>query len=230
MPPSTPAPPLSMRPSLEYQHAFDLCAVEVRREGGAVAVFASSPFYARELLKRLNGCETGLVPIGGWRASAGDIGELLAPELEQTNVETSERLNVRTKTALWAEPEMEDGQQVLEHIAQVLLPGGKLYVIASGWLARFLPEWKQVDRRPSERPAALWPTVKWLRQAGFKVKALWGFHGPWSILCGFASRWLAHLGRSDWADRCHFHMRAQYIVRGPQALLAPVGVAVARRK
>ena len=52
------------RPSLEYQHAFDLCAVEVCRDGGEVAVFASSPFYARELLKRFAGKRVRLVSVG----------------------------------------------------------------------------------------------------------------------------------------------------------------------
>ena len=52
------------RPSLEYQHAFDQCAVDCHRVGGPVAVIASSAFYARELLKgsvalRLCWCPSG---------------------------------------------------------------------------------------------------------------------------------------------------------------------------
>lgn len=218
------------RPSLEYQHAFDLCAVEVHRIDRPVAVFASSPFYARELLKRLGTCETALVPIGGWSSSPTSIGELLGPEVEDANVQTLERLNIQTKTVMWAEPEREGGEQVLKRINQMLFPGGHLYTIASGWLARFLPEWQHHDDRPGERPAGLWQTTKWLRQGGFTVEAMCGFHGPKSIIWGYAFRLMERLGRSDLADRCLFKMRAVYVVSGRQAMWTPVSVILTRKR
>jgi len=226
--PCSPAPLL--RPSLEYQHAFDLCAVEAHREGGPVAVFASSPFYARKLLKRLDGCEATLVPIGGWSSSSANIGELLGPEVEHPDVQILESLDVQAKAAVWAEPERESSRQVLKHVHQVLLPGGHLYVIASGWLARFLPEWKRDDGLPGERPVGLRQTITSLRQGGFTVEALYGFHGPESILWGYAFRLMERLGRGDLADRCLFKMRAEYMVSGQQAMWTPVGVTLARKR
>ncbi|MGA9349014.1 MAG: hypothetical protein WBW48_09445 [Anaerolineae bacterium] len=218
------------RPSLEYQHAFDLCAVEVHRIDRPVAVFASSPFYARELLKRLDGCEFRLVPTGDWSSSSASIGELLGPEVEHPSVQALESLNVQAKAIVWAEPEREGGEQVLKRINQMLFSGGHLYTIASGWLARFLPEWRCNDDRPGEHPVGLWQTTKWLRQGGFTVQALYGFHGPVSILWGYAFRLMGRLSLGDLADRCLFKMRAEYVVSGGQALRVPVGVAVARRK
>jgi hypothetical protein len=218
------------RPSLEYQHAFDLCAVEVHRIRGPVAVFASSPFYGREVLKRLEGCEAGLVPMGGWISSEGDMRRLLGPEVEPPDVQTLESMKQQVKAAVWAEPEREHGEQALNRISQALLPGGRLYVIVSGWPARFLPEWRQVGGGSSERPAGLWRTSRRLRQGGFRVETLYGFHGPVSVLWGYASRCMTHLGRGDWADRCHFKMRAEYVAGRWQALWAPVSVAVARRR
>jgi hypothetical protein len=221
---------LGERPSLEYQHAFDLCAVEAHRTGGPVAIFTSSPFYARELLKRLDGCEVWLVPTGNWSSSGEDIGKLLSPEVEHPNIETLNRLSIEAEAAVWAEPERESGEQILTHIHRMLLPGRHLYVIASGWLARFLPEWQRNEDRPGERLVGLRQTTKWLRQSGFTIEARYGFHGPVSILWGYAFRMMERLGRGDLADRCLFKMRAEYVVSGWQAFWVPVGLAVARTK
>jgi hypothetical protein len=218
------------RSSLEYQHAFDLCAVEVHRTGGPVVVLAGSPFYARELLKRLGGREAWLVPAGTWASSGENMGKLLGPEVEHPNVETLKRLNIETKTVVWAEPERGSGQQFLTHIHRTLLPGGHLYVIASGWPARFLPEWRRNDDRPGEHPVGLRQTRKWLRRSGLTVEALYGFHGPVSILWGYAFRLMERLGRGDLADRCLFKMRAEYVVRGRQAMWAPVSVTLVSKR
>lgn len=218
------------RPSLECQHAFDLCAVEVHRKGGPVAIFAASPFYARELLKRMDGCEAWLVPAGNWSSSGENIGKLLGPEVEHPNIETLKRFNIETKTVVWAEPEWESNEQFLKHIQRMLLPGGHLYVIASGWLGRFLPEWRRNDDRPGEHPVGLRQTTKWLRRGGFTIEAQYGFHGPISILWGYAFRLMERLGRGDLADRCLFKMRAEYVVRGRQAMWAPVSVTLASKQ
>jgi hypothetical protein len=219
------------RPSLEYQHAFDLCAVEVHRAKEPVVVFASSPFYARELLKRLGGCEAMLLPVGDRMLSVASAQSALGPEVAWEHLGGGEeaREPVAVPVAVWAEPEREGGKQVLKHIHQMLLPGGRLHIIASGWLARFLPEWRRDDDRPVQRPVGLRQAVKWLQQGGFAVEALYGFHGPASILWAYAFRLLESLGRGDLADRCLFQMRAEYVVSARQAMWTPIGVAVARR-
>lgn len=204
------------RPSLEYQHAFDFCAVEAHRTEGHVALLASSPFYAREMLRRLRGSEASLIPVGGWDASAA--GAAVADP------------SVQAKAAVWAGPEQQDGEQVLEQVDQVLVPEGCLYIVTSGWLARFLPEWQRDADRPGERPASPQHTAGWLRRGGFVVESAQGFHGPESTLWGYTSRLMAALGRGDLADRCYFQMRARYVVSGWQARLAPVVVLVARKR
>jgi len=216
------------RPSLEYQHAFDLCAVEVHRVQGPVAVFASRPFFAREVLKRLTGCEAALVPIGSWGSSREDVGGLLGPEADAPVVRMAECARLQVRSVVWVEPQQQGGERALDHIRRILPPDGKVCVIVSGWLARFLPEWRQVERRLAEPPAGLWWTFQRLRQAGLRVETLHGFHGLSSILWSYAWRGLARLGRDDWADRCHFQMRAQYAVSGLQAFTTPVGVGIAR--
>ncbi len=203
------------RPSLEYQHAFDLCAVEVHRTEGPVALFASSPFYTREMLHRLRGCNVTLVPLGDWDAAGID---LAVPAQD-----------VQAGAVVWAGPEHGNGEQMLERIDRALLPGGRLCIVASGWLARFLPEWQRDADRPGQRPAGLRRIAGWLRRSGLVVESVRGFHGLESTLWGYASRLASAIGRPDLADRCHFQMRATYAVSGWQARWTPVQVVVAHK-
>jgi hypothetical protein len=219
-----------MQPSLEYQHAFDLCAVEAHRMGGPVAVFASSPFYARELLKRLQDCETALAAIGEWSQGAADLQRWLGEEVDPATFSLSPPHPSHAHCAIWAEPEWNNREQVLKQIARMLHAEGHLYVIASGWLARFLPEWQRNGNRPGQRPVGLRRTIGWLQEGGFTIRGWHGFHGPQSILWGYASRWMEQLGRGDLADRCLFRMRATYVVQGWQAFLVPVSLAWAQRR
>lgn len=193
-----------------------------------MALFGSSPFYAHELLRRVDNLKGWVVPTGSWHSHGEDIRALLRPDMECLDIQKSVSLSHQGKVAVWAEPEQGVGARVVKGIGQMLLPGGQLYVIVSGWLARFLPEWKQADWQPVERRAGLWLTTRRLRQAGFRVEGLWGFHCPVSILWGYARHLMARLGRDDLAARCHFKMRAEYVVSGWQTFLSPVGVVVAK--
>ena len=218
------------RPSLEYQHAFDLCAVEVHHTGGPVALLASSPFYARELLKRLAGYEAQLTPVSGWSRYGADTERLLGPEVGEPDICQLESMNTEATTIVWAEPEGDSGEQILGQIHLGLAPGGRLQVITSGWLARYLPEWRRGGDRPGEHPVGLRQTTKWLRQHGFTIEGLYGFHGPSSILWGYASRLIGGAGRNDLADRWHFKMRAEYVVTGRQAIWSPINMVKAKRQ
>jgi hypothetical protein len=217
------------RPSLEYQHAFDVCAVEVRRRGGEVAVFANSTFYARELLKRLQGMQVRLFPVGNWSSHGQGVQSGFGPQMDSSGSPARGTSRPWLRSVVWAEPEWEKGQRELAWLGRMFLPGGNLYVISSSWLSRFLPEWTRRDDRPAQRRAGFLHTKAWLRRAGFVLEGLYGFHGPESILWGYTSRWMARLGRGDWADRCHSRMRAGYVVSGWQSLLAPVVLAEAKR-
>lgn len=203
------------RPSLEYQHAFDFCAVQAHRAQGPVALLASSPFYARELLPRLRGCDVALVPLGDWDAETAGLAVSAG--------------DVQAAAIVWAGPERGDDDAVLERIERALLSEGCLCIVAAGWLARILPEWQRETDRPGHRPAGLRRIAGRLKSRGFVVESDRGFHGPESILWGYASRLMRALGRADLADRCHFRMRARYAVGGGQARWAPVQVIVMRK-
>ena len=70
------------RPSLEYQHAFDLCASEIQRRGGPCVLRSSSPFYARELLKRIDALRPAQVAVEGSGEELQNILRRLGPEVD----------------------------------------------------------------------------------------------------------------------------------------------------
>jgi hypothetical protein len=251
-------------PSLEYRHAFDLCAAGVYHAGGllaisrglavprATALYASSPFHARELLKRLGGCDVTLVTVGGWASSFGPgplaLESLLGPEVSTAYLRIAngpgslERSpTAAVPVAVWAEPERRKGNELLAHICDALLPGGILYVVASSWLARFLPEWQRADDRPAARPSGPCRISRWLHHQGLLIEAYFGFHGPVSLGWGYASRWARRFGRTDLADRYQVKMRASFDGMDPyegraaapvhrwQARWAPIWLLLARK-
>ncbi|MBN1886736.1 MAG: hypothetical protein JW850_02055 [Thermoflexales bacterium] len=192
------------RPSLEYQHVFDLCALQAQRGGGPVLLVASSAFYAGQLLARLEGCQV------------------------QIQVTGASQSPVTSDTILWAEPELEGGEHAARQLARLLARDGRLYVLASGWSVRFLPEWRCAGSRPAAHPAGLRRTRTWLRQAGLAVEAVYGFHSPASAVWTWVAGLADSLGRADLADRCLAQMRASYVSRGWPALATPVRMVVAK--
>ena len=241
-----------IRPSLEYQHACDLCASEVQRCGGPAILRASSPFYGRELLKRCDALRPAQVVTEGMGEELQEILRRLGPEVDVVEAwsidvsqprpggglwaETAGVAGLGTPggppagVALWAEPEAGDGDRALEFFDRYLAAGGRLCVVTSGWLRRGLPEWNGQRDRPARQPAGLLRTLRRLRQAGFAIEAVRGFHGPQSLAWGAASRLPTVLGREDWVDRCYAAVRESYVVRGWQALAAPVSVILARKR
>src|SRR4051794_27594918 len=197
------------RPGLEYQHAFDYCAVEAHRYGGPVIVAAGSTFYASQLLGRVETCDPLLI-----RADGADAVSLAAGS---------------APVVVWAEPEQATGAQALRNLQPLLGQDGCLYVIVSQPLARSLPEWRGDRLSPATGPAGLRRTIGWLRQQGWSIVQMYGFHGPASVMWEAAGRLMARIGRADLADRCHFKMRDTYIAGGAQVALAPVAVLAATR-
>jgi hypothetical protein len=214
------------RCSLEYQYAFDLCAVQAHSQGGDTVLLVSSPFHALELGKRLDDSRTWLVPTWPGDSLLAEIQVSLGPEARHVHVQTLECLNVRPKAIVWAEPQRQNCEQFLDTIRQTLSPSCSLYVIVSGGLARSLPEWQQSQNHPGDRPAGLRWTLRCLHRGGYIVESFYGFHGPSSILWSYASRLWSAMGRDDLADRCLFRMRATYVASAWHALLAPVGMGV----
>lgn len=240
------------RPSLEYQHAFELCASVMPQCDGPCVLRASSAFHARELLKRIGALHPAEVVVQGTGVELQEILGHLGPEAEVAQAWSAAvphqhrgaSLWAQTAgvaglgapggptaaAAMWAEPEMEDSGRVLQTLEQYLEPGGRLCVVTSGWLRRGLPEWRGDGNQPARHPAGFLRTRHWLRRASFAVDTVYGFHGPQSLAWGMLSRFPAVLGRGDWVDRCHVAMRSTYVVRGWQALAAPVAVVLARKR
>ena len=217
------------RPSLEYQYAFDLCALEAYRAGGPIVIYVGDPFYARELLQRLEGCPTRLVPIGAWSSWAGDRQRWAGPQLGSPSASTRDEVagdgSPAARTIIWAEPLPGNLAQSCG-LPDALRAGGQVCVIHSGWLARLLPEWRGAQRRfPGLRS-----TLSWLRLQGLRVERTCGFHGPASFAWARASQVAERLGRPDRADRWGYRGRAAYVVTGWQVLLAPVAVTLARKQ
>ncbi len=218
-------PPLrEARPGLEYQHVFDQCALQAQRGGGAVLLVASSSFYARQLLGRLEGCQTRLVVQAQLSSPCGEDGSIPLPWWEGVG----EGEKAAPETVIWAEPELGSGEQVAPRLSRLLSLDGRLYIVTSGRLARFLPEWRRPGSPPAAHPAGLWRTQSWLRQAGLAVEAVYGFHSPASVVWTWAAGLADGLGRGDLADRCLFQMRAAYVSRGWPALVTPVRMVVAK--
>jgi hypothetical protein len=147
------------RPSLEYQHAFDLCAEAVHMRSLAPVLVATSLFYVRELTKRLGDCQTKLIliPSGtkdeAWSCEiCGTTREAIKYWLESEadlpiSVATLSNFeaDIKTRAVVWAEPEPQSQARILGAIRRILLPGGRLYVITSNGLAGILPEWQSPD-------------------------------------------------------------------------------------
>jgi hypothetical protein len=250
-----PAPssyPVSLRrPSLEYRHAFDLCAEAAHKHSLAPVLIATSPFYVYELTKRLSDCQTKLILARTGAAEEGspyEEGETMEENLRywvesetdlplcMAELSTLETLDVKTRAVVWAEPEPQYHARILKVIRRMLLPGGELYVISSNGLAGILPEWQQVGSkhigntsRPAQHPAGLRQTLIYLRKTGFTIERLYGFRGPLSVFWAGMYYLAGYLGRQDWADRFHFKMRTEYVVQGAAALWTPVSVAYAYR-
>jgi hypothetical protein len=217
------------RPSLEYQYAFDLCAVALQPVAGPIAVLASHPFCGRELAARVDPAAVTLFAAPAWDLSTAEVHAWLGAENAGTETDLESLGASSVAAVVWAEPECEGGPEVLARIGQVTKPTGRLYVVTSSPLRRYLPEWQVEAWRPAQHPAGYGATIRWLRMAGWQAQERYGFHGPRSVLWGLAARLAAAGERQDWADRCLAAMRARYLVRGWQSLLAPVSVIMARK-
>lgn len=131
--------------------------------------------------------------------------------------------------AVWAEPEATTGDRVIQALAGSLAVGGRLCVLLSGALAHDLPESGRAGEGGAMCSPGLRATARKLRQAGFAVQVVYGFHGPESLAWGMVYRALQSVGRCDLADRALRWGRACYVVHGWQAHLAPVRVLLATR-
>jgi len=206
---------VSQRPSLAYHRAFDLCAAWASGLGGPVAVLASSPFYARELLKRLDGPAV-LAPLGSWDPQSADGRSGIGSEVrwERVTVVSAGDSLPPCPVAIWAEPQ-EDVP------APTITP--RLIVLTTNRLRRVLPEW-QTGALSGSRPLGWAGTVRLLRQAGGRVRRCYGLPGPASLTWGFLARLAAVARRDDLVDRFYAAMRQTMVVEGRAARWTPLAL------
>jgi hypothetical protein len=175
-------------------------------------LFTDGAFSTQQLLKRLpDGAH--IVPVERWRTAA-------ASEYRP--------LGSAPTTVVLTIPNRADCAPTIEQMHQLLRPGDRVVVVAANWLARVLPELPR-HSDPASQPASTGEVVSRLREGGYTVQAICGFHGPNSILWEYAGRLFERLGRPDIADRMHFRMRATYACEGRQAHFAPISVVVGKR-
>jgi hypothetical protein len=220
------------RPSLGYHHAFDLMAAEAARMEPPTAVLASSAFYAREVVRRLDGQVLLHLPRDPGLSEA-ELKAVLGPEVDWARLRAASSIMdsamAEAQTLVWAEPEKDTWQTILADVGNV--GPSALLVLGTTWLRRLLPEWQAADRLPAAGPVASTRRMTTaLPRIGYAVSAIYGFHGPRSLLWGTASRLPAMLGRDDLVDRCFAGTRQHVVSSGWAGRLCPACLIVARRK
>lgn len=209
---------IGKRPSLSYQHACDLCAIEAQRSERPTAVITGSRFLARELLQRLSDRPVYLVTPDFQHAML-----MTGPNRGPSNLES---LAEQIGCVIWAEPSQSDKEQILQRIQTMLAADGVLVVMGSGLLTHMSKARSQHGaggKTPGIRQIGIW-----LRQSGFRIQAQYGFFGIASILWSIMAQILERLGREELADRYHFRMRANYVVDGKWAAFAFLSVIIAQ--
>ncbi len=197
------------RPSPEYSYALDICASEISDpQSEENAVIVSSSFYYSELGARLID------------SSPTDQAKLVTsfytlhtdPNCFDGLLESPDRYN----TVIWAEPQRGTAYPIALAISKALTSGGKLLVVSSALLSRFLVESKQEGNK---RNLGAGRTSSLFRDVGLRTINSYGFHSPTSIIWSYLSRAALMAGRGDLSDRFQLRARHSYIVKG---YLAPL--------
>lgn len=209
----------TQRPNNEYQLAYDLCALHASHAKGEVALIASSPFHARELVSRLPDAQ--LVAAPHWTAP---------PDDSLNTVDLHDLSGVGC--IIWAEPTLSQVSQVTSTVERVLASGGVLCVLVSGRLARRLSEWRE-HRAPALDPAETalgWrKTEQLIFQPGhYTIRQRVAFRGLTALAWDYAGQIAARLGRDDLADRCGVAMRASFTASARS--FSTIGVIVAEKR
>jgi hypothetical protein len=187
------------RPGLAYQYAFDWLAVQLQAAHGPVAALVTAAFHGCELLRRLPNLQflEPLPPMLGSKALSLDINPV------HTVTESTP-----LTAAAWVEPLRQDSH-LLPTLQQQIQPGGRLYLVAGGRLARFLTERQQIGNG-----YAFWSANEIqvaLIQSGWRVQSVFGLHGLTATAWHYLGELYGRLGQIHWRDRCHYAMRRAFV-------------------
>jgi len=195
---------VTRRPGLAYQHAFDWLAVHLHSTDGPAAYAIGAEWHLAEMASRLPA-----VPTFGSNAAS------LAPvsvALRLASIPLAELAGER-----WAAVGLVEPERIERTLLDSISPGGRLYVIAGGRLARFLAERKAQD---GHRSMTAIEVVAEVRAAGFRVVERLGIHPPAAIFEHYAGMTAMAFGRRDARDRRHFAMRRSMVTGGRAAALS----------
>jgi hypothetical protein len=182
------------RPGLAYQLAFDWLAVRLHA-AGPVVYYVGTTWQLSEMARRLPHV-TALIDPAARAAAAASLG---LPELPGDEAGSLQAVALIEPAVL--------PREVIDRLG----PGGRLYVVAAGPLARFLAE----RRDGSGAPLGARAVASAARAAGFRVVERLGIHPPAAVLAHYAGEAALALGRRDWRDRRHFAMRRDFVTTGP---------------
>ena len=206
----------SARPSLAYQWALDVGAVEVLRDGASPMLVGSHPRLGPEAARRL-----GVAWSASMDGSAASISATCAEVPGVRGVALNGPHNV-----LWLEPTRPDWFASLRRIKHALDGSGRLLIVTSSrWLVRGYPEWRE---SASTDLVGGWCVARRLRAEGWRVEWSIGLRGPRALGFAAASR-LANFTHSNaLADRLAVRMRQSFVERGLVAPFCTVALIAAR--
>lgn len=195
---------ITQRPGLAYQHAFDWLAVRLHSAQGPVAYAIGGDWHLAEMASRLPAVPT----FGSNAVSMTPVSVALGLASIPTAELTGES---------WAAVGLVEPERIEQTLLDSIPPGGRLYVVAGGRLARFLAERKAQD---GHRSMTAIEVVAEARAAGFRVVERLGIHPPAAILEHYAGAAAMAFGRRDARDRRHFAMRRSMVTGGRAAGLS----------
>lgn len=182
------------KPGLAYQEAFDWLAVRLQAMDGAVACSVAADWQLAEMARRLPRVPT---------LNNGSAGRELFHAL---GLQQPEMLPGLLDAIALVEP-----AKLPPASLERLKPGGRLFIVAGGRLARFLAERRGGAATPPMSERAL---VGVTRGIGLRVVERLGIHPPAAVLHHYAGEAALALGRRDWRDRCHCAMRRDFVAVG----------------
>jgi hypothetical protein len=158
------------------------------------------------------------------------INNLIALDGELDERGATCQVRTLTSTIVWIEPLAATWTDDLSLIRSRLARNGKLYVVASLPLARYVPErsaWRELPLGIQAR--GMRQLQRGLNDSGFEINRVHGFHSAESIVLNGVGTICHTFGRSDIADRCNFAARLRYHRTGMSAKLSTVGLIESRR-
>jgi hypothetical protein len=189
---------VTRRPGLAWQHAYDWLAVRLYAAAEPVACSAGTAQHLAELARRL--------PSMPFLTAGAAMRAKVAAALGLAEIRLAESASTLNTLGL-VEPTAGD----LALLDQVR-PGGRLYVVGGGELARFL-----ADRQDGAPLLTRRVLLRMARAAGFVPVERLYVQPPAAVAQHYAGELALRAGRRAARDRRHFAMRRDMVTDNPAA-------------